>query len=131
MGEPAKPSESDQRQQPAISEASKTTTMAAWNAYPLVQVSDKAQIRVEATLVSPIRREMDAGFGRPLSGFDGVFQSIGELAKKFNEVLVEAKPKSASIKFGVELGYESGQLTALIVKGTGKANLEITLEWGS
>lgn len=39
-------------------------------------------------------------------------------------MLDEAKPKSPSIKFGVELGYESGQLTALIVKGTGKANLE-------
>jgi hypothetical protein len=32
-------------------------------------------------------------------------------------------------EFGVEFGYESGQLTALIVKGTGKANLKITMEW--
>ncbi len=60
-----------------------------------------------------------------------MFESIGELAKKFNEVLAKSTPKSASIKFGVELGYESGQLTALIVKGKGKANLEITLEWGA
>lgn len=28
-----------------------------------------------------------------------------------------------------ELAIESGQLTAVIVKGSGKANLEITLEW--
>jgi hypothetical protein len=29
----------------------------------------------------------------------------------------------------MELAIESGQLTAIIVKGSGKANLEITLEW--
>ena len=31
---------------------------------------------------------------------------------------------------GIEVAVESGQLTALIVKGSGKANLEITMEWG-
>ena len=128
MAEPVNAPEPDHNAQPAISEASKSITMEGWNAYPLVQVSDKAKIRVEATLLSPIQRQRDVAFAGP-SSFDAVFQSIGELAKKFNKVLDEAKPKSASIKFGVELGYESGQLTALIVKGTGKANLEITLEW--
>jgi hypothetical protein len=29
----------------------------------------------------------------------------------------------------MELAVESGQLTAVIVKGSGKGNLEITLEW--
>ena len=49
----------------------------------------------------------------------------------------KARPQKATVKFGMELaivprtGYanESGQLTAVIVKGPGKANLEITLEW--
>ncbi|WP_264308818.1 CU044_2847 family protein [Nodosilinea nodulosa] len=40
-----------------------------------------------------------------------------------------ARPKKATVKFGMELAIESGQLTAVIVKGSGKANLEITLEW--
>ena len=31
---------------------------------------------------------------------------------------------------GVQVGIESGKLTALLVKGTGNANLKITLEWG-
>jgi hypothetical protein len=39
------------------------------------------------------------------------------------------KPKKATVKFGMELAIESGQLTAVIVKGSGKGNLEITLEW--
>jgi hypothetical protein len=32
-------------------------------------------------------------------------------------------------KIGIELAIESGQLTAVIVKGSGKVNLEIMLEW--
>jgi hypothetical protein len=40
----------------------------------------------------------------------------------------KVKPKKATVKFGMELAIESGQLTAAIVKGSGKTNLEITLE---
>jgi Trypsin-co-occurring domain 1 len=39
------------------------------------------------------------------------------------------KPKQATVKFGMELAIESGQLTTVIVKGSGTGNLEITLEW--
>jgi hypothetical protein len=31
---------------------------------------------------------------------------------------------------GLEVGLESGNLTALLVKGTGTANLKLILEWG-
>lgn len=44
-------------------------------------------------------------------------------------VLQEVKPDKATIKFGLEIAIESGQITTLIVKGSSKANLEITLEW--
>jgi hypothetical protein len=30
---------------------------------------------------------------------------------------------------GLGVGVEAGQLTALLVKGSGKANLKITLTW--
>jgi hypothetical protein len=43
--------------------------------------------------------------------------------------LKKARPKKATVKFGMEMAIEAGQLTAVIVKGSGKANLEITLEW--
>ncbi len=41
----------------------------------------------------------------------------------------KVKPKKATLKFGMEIAVESGALTAVIVKGSGKANLEITFEW--
>jgi hypothetical protein len=45
------------------------------------------------------------------------------------QTLQKASPDKASVKFGLELAIEPGGLTAVIVKGSGKANLEITLEW--
>lgn len=53
---------------------------------------------------------------------EGVVQMVAAPLKK-------ARPKKATVKFGMEMAIEAGQLTAVIVKGSGKANLEITLEW--
>jgi hypothetical protein len=39
------------------------------------------------------------------------------------------KPDKASVKFGLKVAVESGHLTAVVVKGSGEANLEVTLEW--
>lgn len=41
----------------------------------------------------------------------------------------KAMPSKATVKFGVDVALEAGQMTALLVKGNGKASLEITLEW--
>ena len=61
--------------------------------------------------------------------FKQVTDALEEITKALAETLQKAKPDKASVKFGLELAVESGQLTAVIVKGSGKANLEITLEW--
>jgi hypothetical protein len=63
---------------------------------------------------------------RPLKD---VTDAIEEIAETIKASLDKVKPTKACVEFGVEFGYESGQLTAMIVKGTGKANLKITLEW--
>jgi hypothetical protein len=63
--------------------------------------------------------------------FKQVTDALEEITAAFTEVLEKTKPKKASIKFGLELAVESGNLTAVIVKGSSKANLEITLEWGN
>lgn len=61
--------------------------------------------------------------------FKQVTKALEEISEALADTLQKAKPDRASIKFGLELAVESGQLTAIIVKGSGKANLEITLEW--
>ena len=58
-----------------------------------------------------------------------IFGTIGRVAESLSEIVVKSKASKSTIKFGVELAVESGQLTTLIVKGSAKGNLEITLEW--
>lgn len=61
--------------------------------------------------------------------FDEISNALYGMTAALKGAIEKAKPKKASIKFGLEVGVESGGLTAIIVKGSGKANLEVTLEW--
>lgn len=60
-----------------------------------------------------------------------VNDAIVGIAKTIKGTLDEVKPTKASVEFGLEFGFESGKLTALIVQGSEKANLKIALEWES
>lgn len=65
---------------------------------------------------------------RPLE-FDKLVDAIEGISLTVLSAVRKVRPTKATVEFGIEVGAESGQLTALIVKGTGKANLTITLEW--
>ena len=82
-------------------------------------------IKVEASLIG----EQKVGLLKQFS-FENVTQTIEAIAMELQVTIDKIKPKKSTVKFGMELGVEAGQLTALLVKGSGKANLEITLEWG-
>jgi hypothetical protein len=62
--------------------------------------------------------------------FKGVTDAIEGIAESVGTTLQKIKPKKASVEFGLEVALESGQITALLVKGSGTSNLKITLEWG-
>ncbi|UKO96178.1 CU044_2847 family protein [Nostoc sp. UHCC 0870] len=93
-----------------------------------LKLSDGRIINVEVT---PIGEQ-------PVSAEIRVFQQATEIIKSIAEDVAgtlkdigeTVKPDKFSVKLGLQIGVESGQLTALIVKGTGTANLEITMEWG-
>jgi hypothetical protein len=61
--------------------------------------------------------------------FDGVTGSIEAIADRVTAALRSAKPKKATVEFGIDVGLESGGLTGLLAKGTGSATLKIVLEW--
>ncbi len=61
--------------------------------------------------------------------FKEVTGAIEGIVESITETLQRVKPDKATVKFGVDVSLEAGQLTALIAKGTGKANMELTLEW--
>jgi len=89
-----------------------------------VQLPNGKVIQIE---VSQTGRE-DVSFSA--KSFQAVTDSIEGIVEALAVPLQKAKPDKASITFGLEIAVESGQLMAAIVKGAGKANLEITLEWG-
>lgn len=88
-----------------------------------VQLEDGTIIRVEVTQAG---REDVADVTRK---FKEVTDALGGIVQAIAEPINRARPTKATVKFGMELAIESGQLTAVLVKGSGKANLEISLEW--
>ncbi len=90
-----------------------------------VKVSDSVTVMVEATALGG---EEDVGVGEILD-FQGITDAVEAIAGAMTKTLDKVQPKKASVEFGVEIGVESGKLTTLLVKGSGKANLKITLEW--
>lgn len=88
-----------------------------------VQLPNGAIVQVEVTKHGREDVSFDPKQFQPVAeAIEGVVQMIAAPIQK-------ARPKKATVKFGMELAIESGNLTAVIVKGSGKANLEITLEW--
>jgi len=92
-----------------------------------VEMADGTIIKVEATLIGEQRVSFQ---NRPFQEITAAVKSVtGELAGTLKEISQTVQPDKISVKLGLEIAVESGQLTALIVKGAGKANLEIAMEW--
>ncbi|MEM9155500.1 MAG: CU044_2847 family protein [Cyanobacteria bacterium P01_F01_bin.33] len=88
-----------------------------------VALPNGASVKVEVARTGREDVAFDVKQFQPVSdAIEGVVQMIAA-------PIAKVKPKKATVTFGMELAIESGQLTAVIVKGSGKANLEISLEW--
>lgn len=92
-----------------------------------LKLSDGTVVKVEVT---PIGEQPVSSETRVFKQATTVIKSIAnDIAETLKEINDKVKPDSFSVTLGLEIGVESGELTALIVKGTGTANLEITMEW--
>lgn len=96
---------------------------------------DGAVLYVEAERLGPPEDPGDLGRGG-LEGrgdrvpdLSGVTHALSSFAGQLGQALHQAAPDRATVEFGCELGVDSGGLTALIVRGSGRANLRVTLEW--
>lgn len=89
------------------------------------ELTDSITVHLEATNIGG---EQPVGFGG--FSFQDVTDVIEGIAKSLVATLQKAKPRKASVEFGLEFAVESGKLTAVVVKGSSTANLKITLEWG-
>ena len=66
-----------------------------------------------------------------MSQWEEFIAPIEPVVKSIRDMLGRVKPQKASVEFGIQLGLESGKLTACIVKGSTAANLKIILEWST
>jgi|SRR5215213_52179 len=94
-----------------------------------VQTADGSVVQVQVTRLGGT--EEDVAITDRLPHFDEVGNAIEGLSKSIASSIEKVKPQKASVEFGIEVAVESGQLTALLVKGSGTANITVTLEWGS
>jgi len=65
----------------------------------------------------------------PKHKIDGIMKSIEGMAGAMAELIEKVAPHEATVEFGIEIGSDSGGLTALLVKGTAKADLKVSLTW--
>jgi hypothetical protein len=82
-------------------------------------------VRIEARSVGEVQK---VGALLPVQ-FAEITGAIEGISQALIETLDRVRPQKVSVEFGLELGFEAGKLTALLVKGTATANLSIKLEW--
>ena len=93
-----------------------------------LKLTDGSIINVEIT---PRGEQPVSSETRIFSKATGIIKSVADdIATTLKEIKEDMKPDKLSVTLGLQIGIESGELTALIVKGSGSANLEITMEWG-
>lgn len=90
-----------------------------------VTLEDGSVFLVEVPITSG--RQVVSGGG--FKNFDSLSRSINGIVKMITEPLKTVQPTKATVKLGLEIGIEQGSLVAAIVRGVGKTNLEITMEW--
>lgn len=61
--------------------------------------------------------------------FSIVTNQVKKISQQLTDTFKKLGNSKTTVEFGVELSVESGKITSMIVKGSGKANLKITLEW--
>ena len=93
-----------------------------------MELSNNQVIRVEAVVVSGDEEVGDATrkFEEMLGSLQGAIQG---LVQSVGTALAGITLKKKSLELGLEVGLESGQLVTLLVKGSSKANLKLTIEW--
>ncbi|UQU68187.1 hypothetical protein COUCH_18720 [Couchioplanes caeruleus] len=89
-------------------------------------------LRIDETTVIQVEtpagaREEDIAHRIP--AFDGFTEALSKIATSVRAGLDRVQPSRATVEFGLDVSMESGQATALIVKGTGSAHVTVTLEW--
>ena len=89
-----------------------------------IKVKDDLTVMVEAKDFGGEQDVSTLSFQQVTDTIEAVTQMI---ATSINNV----KPDKATVEIGFDISVKSGKLTTVIVEGSSKANLKLTLQWGS
>jgi hypothetical protein len=92
-----------------------------------VDLGDGVIVQMDVTQIGDGGLQEVSGGGR--LPFTGVLNGMTKVAEVIAGSVQKVKPSKATVKYGLEIGVEEGSLMAAIVRGSGSANFEITLEW--
>ncbi len=94
-----------------------------------VKLDDGTIIRIETTPSGDTLLNDEYIASVELPSFRQFTETVKSMAKSFVGIWNEVQPSKASVEFNIEVGFEPGNVTAWLVKGSGKGHLTITLEW--
>ena len=108
--------------------------MEAQTKFVPLELANGAVVMVETTVIGEEEEdlageEVESDVSSNYQYLKQATDAIEGIADTLKQSLEKIQPTKATVEFGLEFGYESGQITAMIVKGGGKANLKVTLEW--
>lgn len=87
-------------------------------------LSDGTEMRIRAVALGGLQQ-----VGNIPIPFKEVTDIVGSISTSIVTALKQAKPRKASVEFGLEVAVDTGKLTALLVSGSSTATLKIALEW--
>jgi uncharacterized protein YoxC len=62
--------------------------------------------------------------------FEKIVGAVEGVTQSLTKVWEKAKPSRATVEFGVDFAWDTGELLAMFVDGSTTASMKITLEWG-
>ena len=89
-----------------------------------VQINEELTVMVEAKALGG-----EEDVSSKLLSFKPVTEAIEAITGNIAHAIDKAKPTKATVELSLEVGVQAGKLTTLLVSGSGKGNLKITLEW--
>ena len=96
-----------------------------------VKLPNKAVIHIEATALRGLNTGQEVVDLQQVFSFKAIREAIQGITWQVAHAIESTRPQKASVEFGIDVGVKNGKLTAMLVKGSGKTHLKITLEWGA
>ena len=94
-----------------------------------LELSDGSSIYIEVTQIGdrPVSSK-----NIKLKEITNYISDIGkELGESVKNISKNLQPDEITLEIGMEVAAEAGELTAIIVKGSSKANFKISMKWNT